>query len=57
MPSHPQGAALCHHLANKLAGLGISRSHRVAVALSGGADSLSLTLALSWWAGINGQYL
>ncbi|KAL0040838.1 hypothetical protein WJX79_006889 [Trebouxia sp. C0005] len=36
-------------LAGKLAALGITRSTGVAVALSGGADSLSLALAVSEW--------
>ncbi|DBB04024.1 TPA: hypothetical protein ACH3X1_013083 [Trebouxia sp. C0004] len=47
--SHTQGALLDKVLAGKLAALGITRSTGVAVALSGGADSLSLALAVSWW--------
>lgn len=44
-----------HHLARKMAQLGISRAQNVAVALSGGADSLSLALAVSIWQKSTGQ--
>ena len=47
--SHTYAALLGKLLAGKLAALGITRSTAVAVALSGGADSLSLALAVSWW--------
>ncbi len=50
-----QGAVLGHHLACKMAALGVNKSTGVAVALSGGADSLSLALAVSWWSGANGK--
>ena len=49
-----QGALLSHELACKVASLGINTSTRLAVALSGGPDSLSLALSLSWWSGLNG---
>lgn len=49
-----QGALLSHELAGKMASLGINIPTRLAVALSGGADSLSLALSLSWWSGLNG---
>ena len=49
-----QGARLALHFAHKMASLGIGRAN-VGVALSGGADSLSLALALSWWSGASGQ--
>ncbi len=55
--SRTQGALLGKLLAGKLAALGITRSTRVAVALSGGADSLSLALALSWWSKSDGVCL
>ncbi|KAL0055604.1 hypothetical protein WJX82_002320 [Trebouxia sp. C0006] len=47
--SHTQGALLGKLLAGKLAALGITRFTGVAVAFSGGADSLSLALAVSDW--------
>lgn len=49
------GAALGHHLASQMAKLGVSKAQNVAVALSGGADSLSLALAVSVWKGLRGQ--
>lgn len=52
--SHTQGALLGKLLAGKLAALGITRSTGVAVALSGGADSLSLALAVSEWSKFDG---
>ncbi len=52
--SHTQGALLGKLLAGKLAALGITRFTGVAVALSGGADSLSLALAVSDWSKADG---
>ena len=49
MPFRPGQAALGQHFLSKMAELGISESQNVAVALSGGADSLSLALAVSKW--------
>ncbi len=51
---HTQGPLLGKLLAGKLAALGITRSTGVAVALSGGADSLTLALAVSEWSKSDG---
>ena len=50
-----QGAKLARYFACKMASAGISNRNNVGVALSGGADSLSLALVLSWWSGTTGQ--
>ena len=53
--ANQQGAKLAQHFACKMASAGITRKDNVGVALSGGTDSLSLALALSWWSGTSGQ--
>ena len=50
-----QGTLLVDLLTKKMAALGITTSNGVAVALSGGADSLSLALTVSWWSGNKGK--
>ena len=50
-----QGTVLVDLLTEKLAALGVTTSDGVAVALSGGADSLSLALIVSWWSGSQGR--
>lgn len=53
---HPGQATLAQHVISKMAELGISKTQNVAIALSGGADSLSLALAVSIWKGYTGLY-
>lgn len=50
-----QGTLLVDLLTKKMAALGITTSNGVAVALSGGADSLSLALIVSLWSGNKGK--
>ena len=52
--ANQQGAKLARQFAGKMASAGITNRNNVGVAMSGGADSLSLALALSWWSGTFG---
>ena len=52
MPPACQGSSsveLLRRFASTLHDLRVCRTHRIAVALSGGSDSMALALLASWW--------
>ena len=44
-------SAVAEHFAQRMAALRVARSTPVAVALSGGPDSLALAALTAWWSG------
>lgn len=49
--------SLLQHFARHLHAHGLSANHRVAIAVSGGSDSLALALLTAWWQGRGAEVL